>query len=360
MEKSSLAEMVAYAASCTTLLRAVNIRQTKPFAIVCGTLEQEDRLVEQMKIFSDNRKIRWKDFEKDPEKWLRNGKDDLLFLQSPQNNLEGWADELAEYLANGFIGETPILTLVSVLFVGYIPTHLTEAFSIIIPSNETEQFLKSHFQGTNVQKILAGENVDLFHLFRKISDRPYEKSSLKEAVEDAKILYSASVVKAVLKDMEESMEELFQDVNEKLEVSEEARDRSDLAELFPMILYENVGSLWPIFSREKAFSEERLGSNCALYDEEFYYLPENAMNAVLRQMSIWAGATEVKKALANAGYLELQGIERGYYTQKLVLSRSCRPRYYKLRRDKIDHVGRAALVTMIELEGGKEDAFGDE
>ena len=89
MEKSSLAEMVAYAASCTTLLRAVNIRQTKPFAIVCGTLEQEERPFEQMTIFSDNRKIRWKDVEKAPEKWMRNRKDDLLFLQSPPHTHEG-------------------------------------------------------------------------------------------------------------------------------------------------------------------------------------------------------------------------------------------------------------------------------
>ncbi|HJB07419.1 MAG TPA: hypothetical protein H9716_06070 [Candidatus Enterocloster faecavium] len=361
MEKSSLVEMVVYAASCTTLLRAISIRQMKPFAIICGTLEQGDRLVEQMKIFSDNRKILWKDFEKAQEKWLNSRKDDLLFLQSPQkNNREGWVDELSECLSNGFIGEMPIPSIICVLFVGYIPESLADLFSITIPLNETEQFLESGFQGVNIRNILEGEKGKLLYLLKTIADRIYKKYPLKKETDDARILYSAAVIKAVLKDEEERMEELFQAVNEKLEASEEAKDRSDLAELFSMILYENADSLWPIYNRAKTFSEEVAGSNCTLYDEEFYYLPENAMTAILQQMSIWAGPTEVKKNLASAGYLETQGIERGYYTQKLVLSKNCRPRYYKLRRDKIDRVGAAALALVIEMKGEKNNEIGNE
>lgn len=343
-----LPEMMTYAASCMSLLRHCGIRQTRPFAIICNGISQQDHLVECLKIFTDNRIRSLKSFTTHALQFINAAKDDILFLQYAQDSQVGYLPWLCEFLAEGYCEEEPINCLFCVLYNGYLPAEETDFFSVIVPVREVEKVLGTKLIGRRIQQKLADQKTDLHMLWEALNRKTYRQYMCVTPGDDEEILHAAAVIADLLNDMD-SLQELCSVVGEKLSISRDSRDRSDLPDLFVCMLHNHSDLLYPMTTFYHASKMMRENVQLVLYDENFYYLPSNVMDRLMSAMAGFAGAEEIKRALVDAGCLEVQGSARRYYTQKITVGGK-RLHYFKLKRTYIDQAGEATLAAMCELK----------
>lgn len=345
-------EMMSYAASCMTLLREFGIRQTKPFAAVCTDVSQQDVLVERCRIFSNNRKYGFKTFMTCWADKMSKCKDDIAFLQYERDINESLLSRLCDILGEGYFENEPTNCLVCVLFNGFIPDEITEFFSVIIPNQEVTEFVAVQKQWLNVQHMIINqrdsEGKTWLLLWEVLNQKKYNNYA-PEVLKDAGLLYAAASIKALLQNTPEQSESLYDIVKSKIEWSEDLRDKSDIPGLFVEKLYEYAKMLYPIISFQEV-SGRCLDKQYAMFSDSYYYLPEILMAEILKKMTQYAGATEIKRVLMTAGYLEVQGKNRNYYTQKIKVNDK-RSHFYVLRRNCIDRIGEVTLMQLCNLEG---------
>lgn len=350
--KMLLPEMVSYAASCMTIFREFGIRQTKPFAAVCTNVLQEDELVERCKIFSDNRKYSVQTFMTCRADIMSKCKDDTVFLQYTQGVDENFLPRLCDIMGEGYFENEAINCVICLLFNGFIPDEVTEFFSVIIPNQEITEFLRVQYQSLNVQQMLVNQRDSSekgwFWLVDVLNQKNY-KNYIAESLKEAELLYAAASVKALLQNTPEQSESLYDIVKSKIMWSEDLRDKSDIPGLFVEKLYEYAKILYPIISSREV-SCRYLDKQYAMFSDDYYYLPEILMAEIIRKMAQYAGATEIKRVLMTAGYLEVQGQNRNYYTQKVKVADK-RYHFYLLRRDRIDRIGEVTLLQLCNLKG---------
>lgn len=339
----SMPEMLAHSASCMALLRNVGIRQTKPIAMICEDYLQQDVLVKRLRVFSDNRKRRLSSYE---EKYMLETKDDILFFQYISSEQDSCLMQICENLAEGYLDDEPINCMVCVMFNGYIPVELIDWFSIIVPNQEIDIFLKKDWSGITMQKVFTGAKRDWMDFFNYLKARKYQDYILFPINGDEELLYVSSAIKVYFLETQKILEPLCKIVAEKVTVSLDARDRSDIPALFVDVLYQNPELISPMVSYYDA-AEMDSNEQYVLFDETTYYIPELFMGRVLRKMTCYAGTTEIKQALMKAEYLEVQGSSRNYYTQKVSVGGK-RSYFYRLRREHVDRIGQATLSNMCE------------
>lgn len=339
----TMPEMLAYSAACITLLRNVGIRQTKPIALICEDYSQQDVLVERLRVFSDNRKHGLRSYE---AKLLLETKDDMLFLQYVTREQENCLMQICENLAEGYLDDEPINCMVCIMFNGYIPVELMDYFSFIVPNQEIDIFLKKDWSGITMQKIFTSVKRDWMDFHNYLKEKKYREYILSPIKGDEELMYVSSVIKAYMGGMQNMLDSLCKVVEEKVAVSLDARDRSDVPALFVDVLYQNPELISPMVSYYDAAAMDK-NEQYALYDDTTYYIPELFMERILRKMNGYAGATEIKQALMRAEYLEVQGSSRNYYTQKVTVGGK-RSYFYRLRREHVDRIGQATLSNMCE------------
>lgn len=343
-------EMLIYAAAVMTLLRCCGIRQVKPFAIICNSVSQQDMLVKRCKLFSDNRKHGLKTVLGSLRKYMDATKDDLLFIQYASDKKMDDLAQICEAVSEGYWEDEVINCMVCVLFDGYMPEELSNYFSIVVPANEVDIFLKSEIFGLHISEMIVGKREYLNALASLLQQQYHRRFFRNSPKGDEELLYVAALTKAFLDDKSKFTSELCELVEEKIELSADARDRSDIPDLFVDTLYKRVELLYPMVSYLEVKYSGNIENQNVLYDDQFYYFPEKIMEALLRNMMNFAGTTEIKQALARAGYLDLQGNDRVYYTQKIrVGDKRCY--YYRLKREAVDRPGEVTLVMACELEG---------
>ncbi|MCD7906235.1 MAG: hypothetical protein LUH04_00765 [Clostridium sp.] len=347
-----LPEMIAYAASCMSLFRHCGIRQTRPFAIICNGISQQDELADHLKIFTDNRIHSLKSFAAHPLQFINAAKDDILFLQYAQDSQAGYLPWLCEILAEGYCEEEPINCLVCVLYNGYLPAEETDFFSVIVPVREVEKVLGTRLNGRRIQQKLADQKTALYMLWEALKRKTYQEYMCESPGDDEEILYAAAVIADIQKGVD-SLQELCSVVGEKLAISRDSCDRSDLPDLFVRMLHNHSELLYPMTTYYHASKTVNEDVQCVLYDENFYYLPGSVMERILAEMAGFAGAEEIKRTLAEAGCLDIQGSARRYYTQKITVGGK-RLHYFKLKRAYIDQAGEATLAAICELKGERQ------
>lgn len=350
-----LPEMLMYSAACMTLLRYYGIRQVKPFAVICNSISQQDMLVDRCKLYTDNRKYGVRTIFECFRKYIDRTKDDILFIQYNIGSPKEYLIRICDALAEGYWERDTINCMICVVFNGYVPEELTEYFSIIIPSQEIEAFLRSRASGSSISKEIISGKRSFALLGALLENRDYRRFARNVLEEDEELMYAAAMIKAVLYEQPEMMGDLSRLVDEKLKLSAEARDRSDLPELFVDTLYDHTELFVPMTEYQDIRNQKSLESEGrVLYDDQFYYLPITVMETMLKEMSSFAGPTEIKQSLALAGYLDVQWKSRCYYTQKIRLGDK-RPYYYLLIRERIDRIGDVSLLVACELKGGNGD-----
>lgn len=350
----SLPEMMCHAASCMTLLRAAGIRQTKLYAAICNSIEQQDTLVKKMRIFSDNKKYGLGTVRKNLMTRLEMTKDDILFISAPlevERNSFSWLNEL---MADGFIADEPINSLVCVLFNGYIPEEVIDFFQIIVPNSEICSFVDTPWQGVGLQKMIASKRAEWLHLCTILQERRYKEFADISIGSDQELLYATAGIKAFFEEKEAFLAEVCYVVDAKLQLSEKAKDTSDLPDLFAETIYKYVDLVGTMLEYSGNMNAEiHVTEGQVVYvDDNYYYFSEPVMNEITRCMREFATSTEIKRSLAQAGYLETQGQNRNYYTQKLKVA-GRRERFYWLKRTYIDRAGEATLHVTCELRKGE-------
>lgn len=345
-----LPEMLIYSAAFMTLFRYYGIRQVKPFAVICNSILQQDIMVDRCRMFPDNRKYGMKTAFGSLRKHMDMAKDDILFIQYVAGSKINDLAQICEVVSEGYCEDEAVNCMTCFLFDGYMPAELADCFSIVVPANEVDAFLESEICGSRISEMIVSEKGKFNTLAEILLHKDYGKFIRNPLKEDEELLYVAALTKGFLNDKPQIIQELCKAVEEKIELSADARDRSDIPELFVDMLYKEVGLLYPM----KLYSEVKhtgyTGKPYVLYDDQFYYFPEKIMEALLRNMMNFAGTTEIKQALARAGYLDLQGNDRVYYTQKIrVGDKRCY--YYRLKREAVDRPGEVTLVMACELEG---------
>lgn len=349
----SMPEMLLYTASCMTLLRNCHVRQTKPIAIICDTITQQDALARRCRVFSDNMKYSFSYFSKNTHACLSERKDDVLYVQF-SSSYKHELELLCDYLAAGSCDGEPMNCLVCVLFKGYIPGDVTDCFSLIVPSIEVEKYLQKNRKNFEIQELIQRRSND----FLTLRDQLIYKMVCREQMDDDDaLLYTSAVIRTFLENAEEQLPELFDIVMEKHALSEASRDQSDLADLFVDILYLNTEFLYPMLSYYDVVTLDENGGSSVLYDDLCYYFPESTMSRVLQKMKAYASSVEVKHQLVEAGYLEVQGGSRMYYTKKVTIQGK-RCYFYCLRRDCIDRAGEPTLAAICDLKGDEDNDFG--
>lgn len=351
----SLPEMLMYSGACMTLLRYYGIRQVKPFAVICNSISQQDVLIDKCKLFTDNRKYGMKTALDCFRKYIDRAKDDLLFIQYNFGSPKEYLIRICDALAEGYWEGKTINCMICVVFNGYVPEELTEYFSIIIPSQEIEAFLQSKASGSSISKEIISGKRSFALLGALLENRDYRRFARNVLEEDEELMYVAAMIKAVLYEQPEMMEDISRLVDEKLKLSAEARDRSDLPELFVDTLYDHAELFAPMTEYQDIRNQKSLESDGrVLYDDQFYYFPMAVMETMLKAMSSFAGTTEIKQSLALAGYLDVKWKTRCYYTQKIRLGDK-RSYYYLLIRERIDRIGDVSLLVACELKGENGD-----
>lgn len=347
--KISFPEIISYAASCMTLLSQWEIRQTKLFAAICSSVSQEDEFVKKISVFSGNRKYGLKTVSENFDKYMDNAKDNILFLQYT-NAGEDCLNQINAFLAEGYYNDRSINCLVCVLFNGYIPTDLMYCFSVIIPNREIEKFLQSDWNGKQLQSLIMKriKEIDLLKtLDKRIKQKFPQKLEVVPWEDDEKLLLETTAIIAVLQDNEDEIEKLYSVVQNKLFLSRDARDRSDIPYMFTETLYSNIKSLPPMVAYDEAVQKVDLNENYILYDDISYYIPETVMKDILKRMQKYASTIEIKQSLVQAGYLDVQGKDRNYYTQKVTV-KGRRFYYNRLKRSCIDRAGYETLISACE------------
>lgn len=176
-----LPEMIAYAASCMSLFRHCGIRQTRPFAIICNGISQQDELADHLKIFTDNRIHSLKSFAAHPLQFINAAKDDILFLQYAQDSQAG-----------------------------YLPAEETDFFSVIVPVREVEKVLGTRLNGRRIQQKLADQKTDLHMLWEALNRKAYREYMCEFSGDDEEILYAAAAVADIQKDMDSQQKRILQ------------------------------------------------------------------------------------------------------------------------------------------------------
>ena len=125
-----------------------------------------------------------------------------------------------------------------------------------------------------------------------------------------------------------------------------------LEKQFVKSLFDYVSKVNYIVDREAVSSEEITCLEDAIwYDDKFYYLPNAIFCEISRVFGETISQVVLKQILAHTGLLVVEGIARNYFTIKVtavtVYGISNPFRKIKIRRDKIDQIGRLAWKDII-------------
>lgn len=313
-------------------------------AAIFETISQRDEFVEKTKIFTQNRVKNLKELKANICDWGAI-KDDFLFVQ--YTNAPNDFSDLCDMLAEGFFAEMVVECLVVVLFVGYIPNDISSRFTIVIPVREVSEFLETAVKKNEFQSLMT-ENLMLpMTFYNLLYEKKYREFMEKPFGEDEEVIYSGALIMAAMENKVDRLEEICTIVKSKIELSENAKNMSDIPALFVDILYQSVTKFPSMITIQEASECVDFKGDNILFTDDFYYFPSSVMGTIMLQMSKFAGREETKKALADAGYLDVQGIGRNYYTQKLLV-RGGRYAFYKLWREKIDRPGEISLLNIKE------------
>lgn len=330
-----------------SFLQSAGLRTYRPIGVVVQELSCLDSLKDALPVF-EHKIISANEKPSSFQAKLARLHDDaaLVHFAEGANSCDNLA-LLYESVLTGAIDDEDFCVLPLLIFDGFVPdTHLDNLSLIFEVSSDLQQFngLGTEFWDSLAKLICQNP----------ASFRQAVRGSVAGVADSAKLLIGAS---AILKHYFELcglptdrlntiFKKLRATVLRSLDFTENYRASDQIVKAFLGALRASVKE-----GRLKVFplnSGNCFDNSSLFFDDKFYYLTSESFAGVLEHIN-FISSVRIKSCLAQDGILSLEGVERNYYTKKVLLEDGSSKRFLCLLRTEIDNPTDISLVELGNL-----------
>lgn len=345
------------------ILRAEGLGLWAPVGIVVEYEEMIESIVEVLRGFANPIMISLSERRKDFIKKVNDSEYELVpvlcKISSAHNR--GNILYLNEIMVSGYVDKKVFSKVAVIFFIGGVPLEVADLLSGKIVFEGRRKGGEFGFQAEQTKGLL-----ELFSDYwpciqEKLSDT-LKKDDRKNIFLTACKEISLILLNAEAKNPEEQrvvrMYKVY--VNTIMNCWDIKSDYSDWIDKLRELILEEGKKFTAAEDRTKALdgsiahTEEKL-----YYDKKYYYISEYVFAQACSHLSYYVGQCEMKNALAEAGILVGEGVNRKYFSVKLLISTPegirVIGRRMRIRREWMDRPGELTWVEQIELRRGKEE-----
>lgn len=345
------------------ILRAEGFGLRAPVGIVVEDEEMIDLIVEELRGFSKPTMISLSERRKDFIDKVNGSEYELvtvLYKISSTHNREN-AFYLNEIMTSGYADKRVFNKLPIVFFIGGIPSEVTDFLTGKIMFDGRINGGSSEFQLEQVSELLVLFGDYWTSIQEKMNDILADKNRRNvflEACREIALIYIKAEAKAT--DDQRVIRMFGMHVDAIKNSWDVKNDYFDWIDKLRELMREEGQKLTAAENRNKIIEwDYKLSENRLLFDEKYYYITEHMFAFACSSLSYYVGQCEMKNALAEAGILVGEGVNRKYFSVKVPISTPngirVIGRRMRIRREWMDRPGELTWAEQIKLRRGKEE-----
>lgn len=362
-KNATKAVMLKTGAQFYPILRAEGFGLRAPVGIVVEEEEMIELIVEKLRGFSKPTMISLSERRKNFIDKVNGSEYELVTVLCKMSSTHnrGNISYLNEIMTSVYADKKAFNKLPVVFFIGGIPSEVSDLLAGKIVFEGRRKGEGSELQSEQVSELLVLFSNYWSCIYEKLSDT-LKKDDRKNIFLTACKEISLILLNAEAKNPEEQrvvrMYKVY--VNTIMNCWDIKSDYSDWIDKLRELILEEGKKFTAAEDRTKALdgsiahTEEKL-----YYDKKYYYISEYVFAQACSHLSYYVGQCEMKNALAEAGILVGEGVNRKYFSVKLLISTPegirVIGRRMRIRREWMDRPGELTWVEQIELRRGKEE-----
>ncbi|MFT4105519.1 MAG: hypothetical protein QM657_07155 [Lacrimispora sp.] len=325
----------------------------KPIACVVPSIEEAEKIINHLSTFSKPKILSTDSKPKISEKMLADANSEFVFIYYTNSPQSKKILQIAITAAlTGKVDERDFNAIPLIFFQLTIPENWRNYCFLWYIAEDIP------FKDISVNKAdkLINEFWNQHQIVRRFIQKIEERNSMKGALMCA-AYFLFPKMSQLQEDPEDLLEEYLKVCKELIDMDENAREESGVAEVFISLLHDWIGnnSGVRIYPTSEVYEQDVDGS--IFCDKEFLYIPEVIFEKITEPMrNIQIGAV-IKKILNKEGLLVCD--QSTAYTSKVVIWNVYgvmkRIRALKFRLDKINQTGDIPLLQLSGIEGDEND-----
>ena len=327
-----------------SFLRSAGLRAYRPIGVVVQELSCLDSLQEALPVF-EHRIISANEKPLSFQTKLSRLHDDVVLIHIIEGlNSDDNLAFLYESVLTGELNEDEFCVLPVLLFEGFVPDAYLDKLSLVFEvSPGLQQFNGLGTEFWNSLARLICKNSDSF--------KQAVRGSVDGVADSAKLLIGASAILSHYLELGGVPADRLNTISEKLratvlrslDFTENYKASDQIVKIFLGALRASVKE-----GRLKVFplsSCNHHDNSSLFYDGKFYYLTSESFAGVLKHIT-FISSVRVKSCLAQAGILSIEGVERNYYTKKILLEDGSSKRLLCLLQTETDNTTDLSLIEL--------------
>lgn len=346
------------------ILRAEGFVLRAPIGVVVENEEMIEPIVEELCGFAEPGIIslseRQKEFVYKIEETEYELVTTLCKIPSP-NNREN-ALFLNEIMISGYAEKRMFRKLPLIFFIGGVPLEMADLLSGKVVFEGRRKGGKSEFQVEQIRKLIKLFS-DYWPCIQEklngiLNDKNRENIFLEACREIAMIFLHFEAKKSQEQRVVRMLDVYVNTMKNNWDI---INDYSDWTAKLRELILEEGKKITDAEDRTRVSEENHnyvLTANKLFFDEKYYYITERMFALACANLGYYVGSCEMKNALAEAGILVEEGVNRKYFSVKLLISTPSGARVIgrrmRIRREWLDRPGELTWAEQIRMRRRKQ------